>query len=120
MKKYLFAVVALAMLSACSNKQEPIDELEDLCEQISQEGDKFSEEDWDETSAKLEEIDSELDEHADEYTAEERREIMRLKGKIAAQSAKKTMKKWAEQLETVGEDLENLLEGFSEGLEDVD
>ncbi len=81
MKHRALFVLLVVFFVSCASKQDPIDRLRSLCDDIEQGANDYSEEDW---SALLEEyldISQELKEY--KYSAQEEREIGKLKAKCA-------------------------------------
>lgn len=77
---FVCAVFCCLMIS-CNSKQDPIKELNNIAEEIEANSNNYTEEDWNNISNEIEEINSELEKY--QYTDEEQKEIGRLKAKIS-------------------------------------
>ena len=82
MKKGLFIILVCltALISSCNSKQSPINELSDLAEEISENGNNYSEADWEAAAEQFEGITKELEGYS--YSDEEQREIGKLKARV--------------------------------------
>lgn len=99
MKKIVYLFVGIFfcyLMVSCDSKQDPINELNNLAEEIEANGNNYTEEDWNNISNEIEEIDSELEKY--QYTDEEQKEIGRLKAKLSYDIAIKYGTKKAKQL----------------------
>lgn len=114
---FLCAMLSLCMMS-CNSKQTPIDELEELAEDVQQNAYDYTEEDWHSTTEELELIESEIEQYKNEYTDEELKEIGRLKGIFLAQLTKYSIKSFKNGLEDAMKEAEGVVEGFRQGFED--
>lgn len=118
MKKNIFCLLFIAawLLTSCHSKNDPVNELSVLTEQLSEDTSDYTEEDWETVSNQLEVIDAEIQQYRDQYTDEEMKEIGRLKGKCAGLIAKKAMNSATQKLEDISKQAEGMIEGFMEGL----
>lgn len=107
--------IASLLLTACHSKNDPMNELNALTEQLSEDTSDYTEEDWETVGNQLEVIDAEIEQYRDQYTDEEMKEIGRLKGKCAGLIAKKTMNSATQKLEDISKQAEGMVEGFMEG-----
>lgn len=107
--------IASLLLTACHSKNDPMNELNALTEQLSEDTSDYTEEDWETVGNQLEVIDAEIEQYRDQYTDEEMKEIGRLKGKCAGLIAKKTMNSATQKLEDISKQAEGMIEGFMEG-----
>ncbi len=80
MKKGLFTILVCVLLSACNSKQSPIDDLSELAEELSENGNNYTDADWESAAEQFEGITEELDSYS--YSGEEQKEIGKLKGRI--------------------------------------
>lgn len=106
---FFFAV----LFTSCDPSQRAYQDLEDFAGYLEENSAAFTDEDWTNAEAAYSAIIDEVD--AQIYTDEELMEIGRLKGKCAAQLAKRT-------IEEAGAGLNNLMkqaEGFVEGFLDA-
>lgn len=103
------------LLTACHSKNDPMNELNALTEQLSEDTSDYTEEDWETVGNQLEVIDAEIEQYRDQYTDEEMKEIGRLKGKCAGFIAKKTMNSATQKLGDISKQAEGMIEGFMEG-----
>lgn len=107
--------IASLLLTACHSKNDPMNELNALTEQLSEDTSDYTEEDWETVGNQLEVIDAEIEQYRDQYTDEEMKEIGRLKGKCAGFIAKKTMNSATQKLGDISKQAEGMIEGFMEG-----
>ena len=107
--------IASLFLTACHSKNDPMNELNALTEQLSEDTSDYTEEDWKTVGNQLEVIDAEIKQYRDQYTDEEMKEIGRLKGKCAGLIAKKTMNSATQKLGDISKQAEGMIEGFMEG-----
>jgi len=98
-------------LSSCSSKQSPVNDLERLSVKLEEEGENYTEEDWQRAAAKFALIEESLKKY--EYTDEELVNIGRLKARCAKVLAKSYMK----DMKDAWHDFQKQLEGASEELE---
>lgn len=121
MKKFLYLVLSLilplAICFSCQTKQSPIDELQSLAFELEEEGQDYSEADWEKAIVKFQEIQDDMQQY--EYTDEELKEIGRLKGKCVAAIAKASAKKikssmhiFEKEMEGAAEELEGAFKEF--------
>lgn len=103
------------LLTSCHSKNDPVNELNALTEQLSEDTSDYTEEDWETVGNQLEVIDAEIEQYRDQYTDEEMKEIGRLKGKCAGLIAKKAMNSATQKLEDISKQAEGMIEGFMEG-----
>lgn len=82
MKKGLFIILVCltALMSSCNSKQSPVNELSDLAEEISENGNNYSDEDWEAAAEQFEGITEELEGY--NYSDEEQKEIGKLKARV--------------------------------------
>ena len=82
MKKGLFIILVCltALMFSCNSKQSPINELSDLAEEISENGNNYSDEDWEAAADQFEGITEELEGY--NYSDEEQKEISKLKARV--------------------------------------
>ena len=85
LKTYLVTVFAFLLLSACSNRQDAIDDLRTLVEDIRQNGKDYTAEQWADAEGIYETVCDDLEQY--EYTQDEQTEISKLKGQYAAHLA---------------------------------
>lgn len=118
MKKILVCMsfVVSLLLIACHSKNDPMNGLYALTEQLSEDTSDYTEDDWEAIGNQLEMIESEIQQYSDQYTDEEMKEIGRLKGKCVGLIAKKAVNSAAKQIEDASKQAEGMLEGFFEGL----
>lgn len=76
----LIGALLLASASACSTKQDPIDDLKDLASELVENGNEYSDEQWEEASQKLKEIETEIQKN--DYTDEETERNRSAKGQM--------------------------------------
>lgn len=118
MRKLLIQTISLAfacmLCYSCSSKQSPVNELEDLAYELSENADSYDADEWQEVIEKYQKIEEDLNNY--EYTDEELKEIGRLKGKCFAAFTKSSAKilkgavhNWQMQMEGASEEMEDAL-----------
>lgn len=110
-KLSVFALISVLMLTTCSSKQSPVDDLTELSYKLQEDSENYSSKDWESAITKYAQIEKDLQQY--EYTDEELKEIGRLKAKCA----KAMMKSSGKLLKSQFHILEMQLEGASEELE---
>ena len=113
----LFISIFIVALS-CNSKQDAISQLETLCEELQENGDKYTIDDWDAAIAEMNDIDDMIKQYQSEYSEEELKEIGRLKGLCLAHFTKNSAHSLKNQLKNVMKEAEGIFEGFTEGLTD--
>ena len=96
----------------CKSKQTPINKLENLTEEIQENAQNYTEEDWKATAEELELIENEIEQYKSEYTDEELKEIGRLKGILLAQYTKYSIKSIKNGVESTIKEVEGVIDGF--------
>lgn len=114
---FFFISIVVTAIS-CNSKQDALSRLETLYEELQQNCDEYSADDWDAVIAEMNDIDDVLKQNQSDYSDEEIKEIGRLKGLCLAQIAKSSAHSFKEQLKNVINEAEGLFEGFTEGLTD--
>ena len=116
----LFAVI----ITSCSSKQDPINELEELAYELKENSADYSREDWEDVSVRYAEIEENL--QRNEYTDEELKRIGKLKAQCfraiirsSANSFKSLMHNMHMQMEGASEELNGTLEEVNEIFEDT-
>ena len=117
---YLLCIICVLCMIACNSKQTPINRLEELSEELQANASEYTEEDWKTTADELELIESDIEQYKEEYTDEEIKEIGRLKGICLAQFTKYSIKSFQNGLEDAMKEMEDIMEGFTQGLKDID
>ncbi len=106
---------AVFTLSSCDPAQAAIDDLEALTEDVEQNGDSFTDEDWNESINTFGRLLEETSQH--EYTDEQRREIGRLKGRYIGALTQQKIKEWGDSISSWGSDVKNEIEGYIESFD---
>ncbi len=118
MKKGLFIILVCltALISSCSSKQTPINELSDLAEEISENGNNYTDEDWESAVEQFEGITEELEDY--KYSDEEQKEIGKLKARVCflfgSKYGKNKLKQFFNELSGVMEELNDSLDMTNE------
>lgn len=113
-----FYISIIVTTISCHSKQDAISRLEDLYEELQQNGGEYTSDDWDAVIAEMNDIDEMLKHYKSEYSEEEIKEIGRLKGLCLAHFAKYKVYSIKDQLKNVMKEAEGLFEGFTKGLTD--
>lgn len=103
-------------LISCDSKKAPVDDLDDLTEEISENSKDYSDKDWEEAALQYQQIETELEKYHSEYTDAELKEIGKKKGKCLALFTKHSVINFKENMEDVMHEATGIIEGFSEGL----
>ena len=111
------AILAYFFFISCQTKSSPVDDLQALVEQLSEDTSDYTEEDWEAVGSQLEMIEEELQQNIDQYTDEELNEIGRLKGKCAGLITKKAMQTGMKRFEEASKQAEGMIEDSSKVLE---
>lgn len=116
--KRLFTICLTFMIlfgiTSCDSSQSAIRDLEILLNEIEENHQSYTEEDWENMSLSYSAIEEELAKY--EYTDEELKEIGRLKGKCIGYLTKQSLKDLEKQIEDLTKELEGGIEGFLEVL----
>ena len=109
----------VALLFSCSSKRSPINELSNLSEEISTNGNSYNDEDWEAAAEKFEGITEELERYS--YSEEEQKEIGKLKARVyylfGSKYGKNKLKQIFNELSGAAEEFENI--NIQEDLEDL-
>ena len=117
MKKLLLICLAFILLmgiTSCDSSQAAIKDLEVLLNEIEENYQSYTDEDWEAMSLSYSAIEEELAKY--EYTDEELKEIGRLKGKCMGYLTKQSLKNLEKQIKDLTKELEGGIEGFLEVL----
>ena len=101
-------------ITSCDSSQSAIKDLEVLLNEIEENHQSYTEEDWEAMSLSYSAIEEELAKY--EYTDEELKEIGRLKGKCMGYLTKQSLKNLEKQIKDLTKELEGGIEGFLEVL----
>lgn len=132
MKKHFFKLLLLIpmlfAIGCTSPEQRRINDLSALAEDIEQNGQYYTQDDWEAIAESYEELEEELTEYSQSYTPEQRREIGRLKARCHKAILSSTLGGIEDALNGVSDEMEGYLEemsdgeeldGYAEGFEDV-
>lgn len=107
----------LVAFCSCSSKQGPIDDLEELATELTENSENYNQEDWENAATQFSEIEKELQNY--EYTDEELKQIGKLKAKCgrammksAVKSTKSMIHDFKMQMEGAAEEMESMSEEF--------
>ena len=103
---------------SCNSKQDAISRLETLYEELQQNGDDYTADDWDAVITEMNDIDNFIKQYQSDYSEEEIKEIGRLKGLCLTQITKYSVHSFKDKLNNVMKEAEGIFEGFTEGLTD--
>ncbi len=115
-KLYSSIIILLSafFLISCDSKEAPVNELDDLTEEISENSKDYSDEDWEEAALQYQQIEADLEKHHAEYTDAELKEIGKKKGKCLAFFAKQSAKNLKDNMEDMMHEASGLIEGLKE------
>lgn len=111
---FLIAIICSLLTISCNNAKTSIDELSLLIEDIEENSDNYTDEDWEYVIEEYSLIEQEMENY--EYTDEELREIGRLKGIFAMKIAKQVLKDYTEDIKDMQLQFEGGLDGIKEEL----
>lgn len=111
---FLIAIICSLLTISCNNAKTSIDELSLLIEDIEENSDNYTDEDWEYVIEEYSLIEQEMENY--EYTDEELREIGRLKGIFAMKIAKQVLKDYTEDIKDLQLQFEGGLDGIKEEL----
>ena len=111
---FLIAIICSLLAISCNNAKTNIDELSLLIEDIEENSDNYTDEDWEYVIEEYSLIEQEMENY--EYTDEELREIGRLKGIFAMKIAKQVLKDYTEDIKDMQLQFEGGLDGIKEEL----
>lgn len=112
----LLIIICCVGLSSCDKKQEAISNLEAFTDDITENAQTYTPEQWDEVEAEFEGIIQELDQY--EYTAEEQRKIGRLKARCVKAMSQKTINNLQYQVNSIINQIQGAIEEFTGGSDD--
>ncbi len=118
MKRNIIVLLVLSCigLCSCSSKQTPIDDLASLAEELTENGEEYTDEDWETAASEYAAIEEELQEY--HYTNEEHKKIGKLKGRIfyliSSKYAKNKINQFANELSGVMEELNDSIDMSNE------
>ena len=108
------AFILLMGIKSCDSSQSAVKDLEVLLNEIEENYQFYTDEDWEAMSLSYSAIEEELAKY--EYTDEELKEIGRLKGKCMGDLTKQSLKNLEKQIKDLTKELEGGIEGFLEVL----
>lgn len=111
----MFAAMGMGLLGACNSSEGRIGDLKDFVEEVSKDGEKYTEEQWEKANKKFSELLEKVRSYED-LSTEELTEVAKLQGIYAAQAFKSQGKKFKDNLEEIGAAMDGFLEGLDEGL----
>ena len=111
---FLIAIICSLLAISCNKTKTSIDELSLLIEDIEENSDNYTDEDWEYVIEEYSLIEQEMENY--EYTDEELREIGRLKGIFAMKIAKQVLKDYTEDIKDMQLQFEGGLDGIKEEL----
>ena len=107
----LLMIFCMSIISCYVGKQGPLNQLEELTEDIRQHHEEYSTADWKEAYARYEQIASEMEKY--QYTREEAEKIGKLEGECVGYF----MKSAINSLDGLGKEVEGFFDGFKEAIE---
>ena len=111
---FLIAIICSLLAISCNNAKTSIDELSLLIEDIEENSDNYTDEDWEYVIEEYSLIEQEMENY--EYTDEELRDIWRLKGIFPIKIAKQVLKDYTEDIKDMQLQFEGGLDGIKEEL----
>ena len=111
MKHCILTLFSILILVSCSSKQDPIQDLEALSRDLSENCETYSQSDWENVAIRYSNIENELQKY--EYTDEELKQI----GKLKAKCVKAIVHSSGNIIKSQIHNVKMQLEGASEELE---
>lgn len=105
----LIAILSM-ILTACNKQEQVIDDLRSFSEQLKEESDDYTEEDWQQAGEQYNLLIENIDQY--EYTDDQQKEIGRLKAVCIKQMSKGAMKLLRQNMNSISKQLEGALEEF--------
>lgn len=122
MKKLIVGLMVglgILLLDACQSKTTRIDDLRNFVEQLSEDCEDYTAEQWEKANDEFSQLLDKINSY-DDLTKEELEEVARLQGQYAATVFKNSGKAVMEEIEKAGVALDGFLNGLNEGLENED
>ena len=122
MKKLIVGLMVglgILLLDACQSKTSRIDDLRNFVEQLSEDCEDYTAEQWEKANDEFSQLLDKINSY-DDLTKEELEEVVRLQGQYAATVFKNSGKAVMEEMEKAGVALDGFLNGLNEGLENED
>ncbi len=122
MKKLIVGLMVglgILLLDACQSKTSRIDDLRNFVEQLSEDCEDYTAEQWEKANDEFSQLLDKINSY-DDLTKEELEEVARLQGQYAATVFKNSGKAVMEEIEKAGVALDGFLNGLNEGLENED
>lgn len=122
MKKLIVGLIVglgILLLDACQSKTSRIDDLRNFVEQLSEDCEDYTAEQWEKANDEFSQLLDKINSY-DDLTKEELEEVARLQGQYAATVFKNSGKAVMEEIEKAGVALDGFLNGLNEGLENED
>ena len=122
MKKLIVGLMVglgILLLDACQSKTSRIDDLRNFVEQLSEDCEDYTAEQWEKANDEFSQLLDKINSY-DDLTKEELEEVARLQGQYAATVFKNSGKAVMEEMEKAGVALDGFLNGLNEGLENED
>ena len=106
----LFAIICFLLLTACSEKQKALDELEDFTENIEKHGDSWDDVEWKQKADEFLKLQSEMRKY--DYNSEENQEIGNLEGRCLSDFANHASGGLLEKMKGMSHELNGIINGF--------
>ena len=122
MKKLIVGLMVglgILLLDACQSKTSRIDDLRNFVEQLSEDCEDYTAEQWEKANDEFSQLLDKINSY-DDLTKEELEEVARLQGQYAATVFKNSGKAVMEEIEKAGVALDGFLNSLNEGLENED
>ena len=117
MKKIAILLVTLFvsfMFSACNSNSMMFSEMKSICNNIENNFDKYTKEDFEKQTERFSELEKKLE--AKELTSDEKKELARIKGRYYGVFTKGAIKATTDEFKKFAEGIGNVVEGFIEGV----
>jgi DNA repair exonuclease SbcCD ATPase subunit len=114
---YTIALIFILLLCSCSPKQSAINQLENLAIELEENCEDYSQEDWDSFADEFYEIEEDLEQY--DYTDEELKEIGRLKAKCIKAITISTSKLFKSKVHNFQKQFEGAIEELESTMDEL-
>ncbi|MBO4567100.1 MAG: lipoprotein [Bacteroidales bacterium] len=113
MKKYLFLLFVLVLVSACNCGINSLPkQFSNLADKVEKKGESFSAEQWEQVSDQLDALTEQYNENIDKFNADQKKEINTAIGRIQGCIVKAGLNKAADALNELVDGAKGFLEGL--------
>lgn len=117
-KTYQFIILCIIFLASCDTRMQPVDDLKDFAEELKENSNKYTDEDWKEALNNYEKIQSEIS--ANKYSDNELKEIGSLKVQCASYFTKSMIKNIKSMLHDAFFEVKGAAESIQSSIDSTD